>query len=85
VTAPEQSTPGRQPTPGGPPLPSPPPPTAGDGCCCAYEVDDELGQCLYRGTDIELAHEIYAADPHAHLLPLGPAKSRSAPDPHLTA
>jgi len=43
-----------------------------------YEVDDSLGRCIYRGTDVELAHEIYAADPHAHLLPLTRAECASA-------
>jgi hypothetical protein len=33
----------------------------------AYEVDDALGRCLYRGMDLELACEIHDGDPGAYL------------------
>jgi hypothetical protein len=38
-----------------------------------YEVDDDAGRCLYRGTDLGLADEICGSGPGLHLTVLAGA------------
>jgi hypothetical protein len=49
----------------------------------AWEVDYPDGSVLYRGTDIELAEELYYAAPTgSHLVPAGP-ETPGTPGPLL--